>query len=257
MIRSWLDLPTPGLFGVLCVLYFGIAALLTFVVFHSPFKRPVQSLIGIVAPYFNSVAILFALLTGFLANDVSDRNRQSAHAVQAEASELRNIYTLSVASESDMNTIRAKWRAYVDSVVSQEWPAMAGNHLSMQTYAAYDDLLKEVSTPAIAQTAGQAVSAALLGATVRVSTARSDRLALASGTTNDMKWLVVIILGIFTQLTIALVHLERPRAFITALVVFSSAAIVALGTIALQEYPFSGPLRISPDPIVALQALGQ
>jgi len=257
MIRAWLDLSAPGMFAVLCALYFGFALLLTLAVFCSPLKRPLQSLIGIVAPFFSSVAVLFALLTGFLANDVGDRNRQAVRAVQAEAGELHNLYTLSVASATDMHTIRAKWKTYVTSVVSQEWPAMAHGDLSPQTYAAYDDLLKEVSNPAIAKDAGQAVHAALLSAAVRVGTARSDRLALSSDATNDLKWIVVIVLGIFTQIAIALVHLDRARAFIATLVVFSSAAIVALGIIALQEYPFYGPLQISSAPIAALQSLSE
>ncbi len=255
MIRAWLDLSAFGIFAVLIALYFGTALVLSLVTFKSPLKKPLQSLNGVVAPFFGSIAILFALLTGFLANDVSDRNRQAVRSVQTEAGELHNLYTLSVASISDMSTIRAKWEAYVNSVVAQEWPAMAHNHLSPQTYAAYDDLLKEVSNPAIAKSAGQAVHTALLNSAVRVGTARSDRLALAVDTTNDLKWIVVIVLGIFTQIGIALVHLDRPRAFIAALVVFSSAAIVALGFIALQEYPFYGPLQISAAPIEAQKSL--
>ena len=74
----------------------------------------------------------------------------------------------------------------MDLVVSQEWPAMAQGHLSPQTYAAYDDLLKEVSNPAIGKSAGQAVSTAILGAAVRVGTARSERLALSSDATSDL-----------------------------------------------------------------------
>ena len=255
MIRSWLDLPAPGIFGVLCVLYFGTVSLLVLLVFHSPFKRHVGWFTGIVPPYINSVAVLFALLTGFLANDISDRNRQSVHAVQVEAVELRNVYTLSIASAPDMSHIRAKWRTYVDSVVRQEWPAMENGLVSTETYTAYDDLLREVSNPEIGQSAGQAVNAALLGAAVRAGTARSERLALASGITNDLKWLVVLILGVFTQLTLALVHIENKRAFMTSLVVFSSAVVVTLGIIALQEYPFSGPLQVAPDSIAALLSL--
>jgi Protein of unknown function (DUF4239) len=257
MIRAWLDLSTPGMFAVLCALYFGIALLLTLAVFFSPLKRPLQSLTGVVAPFFGSVAVLFALLTGFLANDVSDRSRQSVRAVLSEAGELHNLYTLSVASASDMPTIRDKWKAYVSSVVSQEWPAMAHGNLSPSTYAAYDELLKEVSNPAIAKESGQAVHAALLNTAVRVGTARSDRLALSLDLTNDLKWIVVIVLGVFTQIAIALVHLDRVRAFIAALVVFSSAAIVALGIIALQEYPFYGPLQISSGPIAAQLSLSE
>ncbi len=125
---------------------------------------------------------------------------------------------------------------------------MAQGLLSPPTYVAYDDLLREVSNPAIAKDAGQAVHAAMLNAAIRVGTARSDRLALSSDSTNDLKWIVVIVLGIITQIAIGLVHLERLRAFVATLLVFSSAAIVALGIIALQEYPFYGPLQISPAP---------
>lgn len=255
MIRAWLDLSAFGIFAVLIALYFGTALALSLVTFKSPLKKPLQSLNGVVAPFFGSIAILFALLTGFLANDVSERTRQARRAVQTEAIELHNLYTLSVASVSDMSTIRSKWQTYVNSVVKQEWPAMAHNHLSPQTSTAYDDLLKEVSNPTIAKSAGQAVHTAMLNAAVRVGTARSDRLELSSDTTNELKWTVVIVLGVFTQIGIALVHLDRLRPFVAALAVFSSAAIVALGFIALQEYPFYGPLQISPAPIVAQQSL--
>lgn len=255
MIRAWLDLSPVGIFAVLIVLYFGITLLLAVVTFCRPFAGPVQSLTGVVAPFFSGIAILFALLTGFLANDVAERGRQAYRVVHTEAGELRNIHTLSVASASDMRTIRAALKAYVTSVVADEWPAMDLLRLSPRTETAYDDLLREVSVPSIAKDSGQAVHSALLTATLRVGTARNDRLALSSDHTNDLKWLVVIALGVLTQVGIGLVHLERPRAFIASLAVFASAAVVALGLIALQEYPFDGAFRISPTPIQALQSL--
>lgn len=255
MIRAWLDLSPVGIFASLMLLYFGMVVILTLVTFRSPLARPLQSLNGIVAPFYGSVAILFALLTGFLANDVSERGRLALRSVQIEAGELRNVHTLSVASLSDMRTIRASLKAYVTSAVSDEWPAMGAMSLSPRTTAAYDELLREVSEPTIAKVSGPAVHIALLSAAVRAGTARNDRLALASDHTNDLKWLVVIVLGLFTQAAIGLVHLERPRAFVAALVLFSGAVVVTLGTIALQEYPFDGALQLSPAPIQALQSL--
>ena len=257
MIRAWLDLSATGIFLSLFVLYFGVAALLTLVTFCPPLARKTQSLNGIVAPFFGSVAILFALLTGFLAADVGDRNRQAYRAVQAEAGELHNVYTLSIAAISDMRTIRTALKAYVNSVVSEEWPAIADGRLSQQTDALYDDLLREVSTPSIAKASGNAVHAALLNATIRLGTARNERLALAADHTNDLKWLVVILLGLFTQVAIALVHMDRLRAFLAALILFSSAATVTLGIIALQEYPFYGAFQISPAPLAALKSLNE
>jgi hypothetical protein len=255
MIRTWLDLPIPGIFALLIALYFGMAIVLAIVAFCRPFTKGVQSLGGVVAPFFGAIALLFALLAGFLANDISTRNRQAYNAVQTEAGELHNIYTLSVASASDMQPIRAALKTYVRSVVSDEWPKMADGSTSPATNTAYDKLLSEVSAPTIDAKAGGAVHSALLNATIRLATARNDRLALSLDQTNDLKWLAVIILGLFTQAAIALVHLERPRAFIASLMLFSGAVVATLGIIALQEYPFYGAFQISPAPFQAILSL--
>jgi hypothetical protein len=258
MIRAWLDLSTFGIFATLSLLYFGTALALWLVVFRSPLARPIHSLNGLVAPFFSSVAILFGLLTGFLANDVGDRNRQAVRAVQAEAAELRNVYTLSVASASDMKTIRVALKDYVTSAINDEWPRVTrGDGASPQTDAAYDTLLRDVSDPTITRDASSPVHAALLSATVRAGTARTDRLSLAEDHTNDLKWISVLILGVITQIGLTLVHLDRPRAMLTSLSVFAMGAVVALGLIALQEHPFDGVFRVSPGPIARLQSLSE
>lgn len=255
MIRAWLNFSSFGIFLSLGALYFGTVIVLGALVFRTRLAAWFQTLSGIVAPFFNASAILFALLASFLANDVGDRSRQASHAVQAEAAELHNIYTLSVASASDMAEIRAALKVYAASVVADEWPAMSDGKMSARTSAAYDDLLSKVSDPLIAKESGAAVHAALLNVTVRMSTTRNERLTLASDHTNDLKWIVVIMLGLITQVSIALVHLERPRAFMTALTVYACAAVITLGFIALQEYPFYGAFQISPAPIQAFLAL--
>ena len=75
-----------------------------------PFRARVQTLTGIVAPFFGSVGILFGLLTGFLANDISDRNRQAARALLAEADGLHTVQTLSIASAASGRTLRSAGR---------------------------------------------------------------------------------------------------------------------------------------------------
>jgi hypothetical protein len=254
MIRAWLDLSTFGTFATLAVLYYGVALALAGLVFASPFSARIKTLNGVVAPFFSSVAVLFSLLTGFLAYDVGERNRLAARAVQSEAGELQNLYTLSVASVTDMRNIRVALKAYVASTVGDEWPAVAGGS-SPQTDVAYDELLREISDPSISRDAGAAVHSAMLTAAVRVSTARSTRLSLSSDRTNDLKWISVLILGVITQIALALVHLERPPAMLSALTVFATGAIVALGLIALQEDPFGGVFRVSKAPLQRMLTL--
>jgi len=249
-----LELLTSAHFFVLGALYLGTAALLHWVVFHSPLRARITSRAGIIG-LDTTVAILFALLTGFLASDVGARNQQAARAVQTEASELRNLHTLSVASLGDMKAIRAALRRYVEAATTLEWPAMARQTSSAEAQAAYDVLLHEVSDPAIARESGEAVHSALLQATIRAGTARSERIALAADRTNTLKWITVLILGVMTQIAIGVMHLERPGAHIAALLIFSTATVAALGLIALQEQPFNGAFRVSPAPLQELLAL--
>jgi hypothetical protein len=257
MIKAWLELPSFGVFATLALLYYGMAILLVVLTFRSPLSSPVKSLGGLVAPFFSSVALLFGLLTGFLANDIGDRNRQAVRAVQTEAGELRNVYTLSVASATDMGAIRTSLKAYVESTIHDEWPSLIHGETSPRTDAAYDNMLREISDPAITRDASAAVHAALLAAAVRAGTARNDRHSLSADHTNTLKWASVLLLGIITQIALALVHLERPRAMFTALIVFGSAAVVALGLIAMQEYPFEGAFQVSPAPYEHLLALSE
>ncbi|MFN3659292.1 MAG: DUF4239 domain-containing protein [Pseudolabrys sp.] len=252
MIESWLDLPAAGMFAVLIALYGGAAAAVAWLAFGPAAGARLD---GVVPPYFGALAILFALLTSFLAGDIGDRNRQAARAVQTEAGELRNVFTLSVASASDMREIRAAWAGYVKAVVADDWPAMEQGAQGASASAAYDALLREVSDPRIATAAGAAVHAALLNAAVRAGTARTDRLALAADRTNDLKWAVVLILGVLTQAAIGLVHLQKRVPHVAALVLFSAAAVIALGLIGLQEHPFAGAVRIAPAPLQDLLKL--
>jgi len=253
-MTDWFELASPSVFVMLSLLYVASGLALFWAVFRSPLRRHIAGSDGITG-LDTTVAVLFALLTGFLASDIGERNKQAVRAVQTEVSELRNIYTLSVASKSDMQAIRAQLRRYAESAARQEWPAMARQTDSPDTAAAYDALLREISDPAIARDSGEAVHLTLLQATVRAGTARSERLALASDRTNTLKWITVLALGLITQIAIGVMDVDRPRAHVTALAVFSTAAVVALGLIALQEHPFDGVFRISPAPLLDLLKL--
>jgi hypothetical protein len=256
MIDCWLNLPPAGLFGVLALFYGATMAAIALLVFAKRARPFIKRIDGVVPGYFTAVSVLFALLTGFLASDIGDRNRQAARAVQMEAAELHNIFTLSVASASDMRAIRTAWHAYVTKVVKEDFPAMArGEKEASAAGLAYDDLLREVSDPKIAGLAGSAVHSALLNAAVRVGTARSDRVALASDRTNDLKWIMVLILGVLAQISIGMVHVQKRGPHLAALSVFSITVVVALGFMALQESPFEGPIQVSAAPFEDLVKL--
>jgi hypothetical protein len=212
----------------------------------------VQSLSGIVAPYFNAIALLFALLTGFLAGDVMDRTRLALRAVQAESGALANLNALALASAADTAAIRVALRGYMDAIVNDEWKQMANGRTSAATETALAALLHAVSDPKIAPAASQAVHGNFVQLVLKAAEARSERLALNSRFSGAVRWTTVLLLCLMTQLAIGMVHLERPRAHIAAVAIFSLAAVITLGLIALQEYPFDGPLSVPPTPLEQL-----
>ncbi|MGO3931668.1 DUF4239 domain-containing protein [Rhodopseudomonas pseudopalustris] len=254
MIKAWLNFESIGIFATLALLYYGVAVALVLLVFSSPLKATIKTFTGVVGPFFSSVAILFALLTSFLSYDILERNRQATKAVQSEAGELQNVYSLSVASVTDMSEIRKSLQTYVASVLKHEWPPAAG-HSAPDTDAAYDEMLRELSDPSISRDASAAVHVAMLSAAVRAGTARNNRITLSTDRTAELKWISVLLLGVITQVAIAVVHLERRRAMVAALTVFSTGAIVALGLVALQEDPFGGVFKVSPVPLERLLTL--
>ncbi len=256
MINAWLDLPPSGIFGTLALVHLGLGLGLWCLVCKTRLVSQFGSLDVLVAPFFSSVAVLFALLSGFLAIDVGERNKQAHARVQSEAAALHNMHTLSIASASDMRTIRAKITTYARVAAQDDWPAMVQGGHSAAADLAYDELLREVSNPSISRDSGVVVHQALLNAAIEVGQARSSRIALSSDRTNHLKWISVLILAIITQVAIGLVHLKHSgRAFLTAQMTFAIAVVVALGIIALQETTFGGALHVSPAPIERLASL--
>jgi len=249
MLDFWFDLPAPGMFAALAAVYALIGAAIHVITFRSPFRSLSYSLTGVAPPLFGVVGLLFGLLTGFLASDINDNNIQAARAVGAETNALYEVRTLSVASASDMADIRDALREYIRSELQDEWPTMGSFGRSVKTESAFGNLLRQVSDPRIAREAGNAVHAALLSAVSRAGLARSQRIAISTNSTNTVKWITVFVLAAITQLAIGLVHVERPRAQITALTLFTLALVAALGFMAIQEWPFAGPLQVKPTPL--------
>lgn len=251
MIHAWLDLPIGGIFATLILIYGVTTAAIHWLTFRSPLRDSIQSIKGVVAPYFTAIALICALLIGFLAADVSNRNRQAAETVLAESNALLTLDILSRASDRVPAGLRAAIHRYAEAVVQDEWPRMDEADESTHTTAALATLMQLVADPAIGRDAGQALQNNMLAATIRASTSRSERLALNADRSRDFKWVSVLILSVLTLIAIALVHLEHARAQAATLGLFTIAVVIALGMIAIQEHPFDGPLRVSQAPLEA------
>ena len=250
---AWLGWPVIAIFASLATFFFGVAGLMVWLSFRSRLSGRIQSIKGVVAPFFGSTAIIFGLLIAFLSNDIWERNRQAERTVFTESDTLIALYSLSAASGSANPGLRSAIRGYVSSVVEDEWPRLAMQQRSAKADAALNALLREVALSANSKDAS--VQRTMLEMALRVRAAHEDRIAISNDRTVVTKWAAVLLLALITQVAVALVHLEKPRPQAAALGIFTAAAVLLLGLLAIHEAPFEPPVFIPPGPIIEVLRL--
>ena len=255
LLNLWLDQPVWLIVASLSGLFLGAVALLCLLP-QVPVLRPrvLRLGSGVVAPYFGSVSVLLALLIGFVANDAWERQRQATRIVNAERASLLAIHDLSLATISDMRAIRERLAAYADALIADEWPKMLDGESSARASAALGDLLRAVADPRVGVEGGAVAHAALLDAAMNLRAARGDRLALSETRGNQSKWITLLVLAGLTLAALWLVHMDKPWALATTLLLFTIGIVTTFSVIALNERPFDGVLALEPTAIVSARA---
>ncbi len=115
-------------------------------------------------------------------------------------------------------------RNYTHSVVSAEWPMLA---LRQNSPAAADDLnslLVLLSSDEVTSVLNTSVKSMMLQQAVQARSMRDLRIALSHTHVNPLKWLGMAFLGFLTMISIAMVHVDRSRAELLAVLLFAAAS---------------------------------
>jgi Protein of unknown function (DUF4239) len=252
MIDRWLSLPLPALWLCLAGFYSTSAIILIYLSFGRLTGAWVQSFRGVVPPYFAGIVVIFGILVGFLANDVWDRSRRAASTVQSEATNLTSLYDLLSNSGLPALSIDQTIRTYVSTVVEKEWPAMTRGEAAPEAESAQDQMLEAVANLEAEPNSSPAITRVMLDTALKIRDARYERLLLSADYSESFKWLSVLVIALVGQVSVAVVHLERARPHIAAMVIFTAGVVIVLGLIASHQFPFSSALSVSPEPIAEL-----
>lgn len=251
MIGLWLSLPAFGILFTLALAFAATGYAMHRASFSAARGPRLSGFAGIAPPFLSIPTVLFGLIAGFLASDVWDHGRQASRAVLDERDGAMAIESLSEALPVHQHDLQALVHAYVRAVLDEEWNS-DDERGSPKVRAALQAMQREIARPAVAEEAGSSVESALLAAVTRIATARSTRLALRNTEEDGIKWITVLTLAVLAQLGVAVVHLERPRAQIGALAVYTASAVVVLTLIAASEHPYEGSNQISNAPLRAV-----
>jgi Protein of unknown function (DUF4239) len=254
-MMHWLATPFgTTLLGTLGTLSLS-AMFLVFLSFGPWTFRVAATFRGVVAPFLGATTVILALLIGFLANDIWDRDRRAAATVKSEADGLVTLFTLVSTFDRPVDQMVAAIRSYAAAVTTKEWPEMAIGNGAPQAEQALDDLLRTVARSVQAPGSNAVLDRALVDTAMGIRASRNVRLALSRDESAPLKWMVVLVLAVLSQTGIAAVHLEKPRPQMLALAIFTTSLVFVVGLLAAHEVPFTPPFPLSSAPIAEVLSL--
>lgn len=221
---------------------------------YSPWAGWARSLQGVAPPFINIIGVLFGLTLAFIANDTWSAHDRAMSAVYREAEGLRGIAALADSLPGPLrDEVRASLAAYARAS-ADEWPELARRGESTEVLARADAMLTLLAGAEVAAATGGNVQALMLRKASEIRDHHDLRVALSKTHVNPLKWLGMAFLGFLTLLSVAAVHLERPRAAFVAMALFALAAAPTAAIVLVQGNPFQRPSSVTPAPIEAVAA---
>ena len=201
------------------------------------------------------LAIIFALLVGFLAAQVWNDADRASTAVNREASALRAAVLLAGGFPGEPEArLRDLIRRYVRDAVTQEWPAMARRDATLAIAPARLAEALQLALALAPRNEGQGIAQREMVASLQAALeARRQRIILSRSSINWVKWTVLLVQAGLTLIAIAMVHSDNRAANRIIMAIFATGVGVAAVLIASHSRPFTG--EISVRPAVLLQVM--
>jgi len=209
------------------------------------------------ASYMTAFGSLFAILTGFLiqAEYSTYRAAQNALGVEvAAATQLASASTVLPAADTDR--IQSDLNSYLDSLLLGEWTALSqGVPARSPSTPALRALQQEVFNRASKEYVSDSVARTLQDSINKMTTARRDRIVLASQTLPVELFGLAVVAGLGLIVNAVLIaNREGRRRYALVATGIVLAVALDLGAIVVISAPFRGGLQVSTDPIAELSA---
>lgn len=232
---------------------YAAAGVLLWLAQRSRWAERIHSFRGIAQNFLTVINVLFALNLAFLANDTWSAHDRALNTVYQEAGNLRSILDLGRDLPGGPREMLSRAvEDYARLTVDEEWPLLGRRKSSENVTAALDRMLSMLASHDIAFHLTTGVQSAAINLALQVRSNRDLRIALSRTHVNPLKWLGMAFLGLLTMVSIAMVHVDQPRAEIAAVLLFATAAAPTAAIILIHGNPFQQPTALSTAPIAAL-----
>lgn len=220
--------------------------LLYLVTQHGPFAASLQGYRGVVAPFFASVGIVFAVFAAFLGADIWERVQHSNHSLETEAAAIQSIVQIAGSLGPAGIPIIRNVDRYVNATLELELKSGLRTHSSIADKALAETVHAILALPPDGG-ANAAAQGALLNAYEKIWSARATRQHIANTHSDPYKWMAVLFLGCLTQVSLTLCHIDKSKPLAASLFVFTLAFAGTMAALAIHERPLSDPKIVSLD----------
>ena len=187
-------------------------------------------------PCFVAVTTLFSLLLAFHASEVWNANSRARQDFVLMDHYVHRLWQLASKTEVDSAEARKELVVFLKAVVDEEW---LRDHNARASDTAVTALINLQAIAARLAKAMPDPNAQLMqGVLYDIARARAEKSSLSGAGPNYIAWTVIIALGFVAHLSLMAVNLDKPRAAITILVLFSVATTFAYWAVAIDELPY-------------------
>ncbi len=198
-------------------------------------------------PYSQFVAMLFAVLLGFMVADSMQRFGEARETVQSEASSLGNVFRISEGLPKQYeDKLRDLCAQYAKEVVEDEWPMLALHKDSPKAWLVYRQLWNATMTYEPSTQRQSNSQQALMEAMKDLGNSRRMRVeALHAGLPNVL-WVILFIGGAATIVFTYFFAADNLKIQIIMVSMVSLVICLNLFLLASYDDPFNGDVKVTP-----------
>ena len=192
------------------------------------------------------IGVVYAVLLAFVAIGTWERFNQAEARSYEEAEALATVYR-DAESFPDAAPLRAMLRAYVRSVIDDEWPQMRRGQRATASNALLEAADKYVRHLPVGSVAAQDVHAQMLAAMDTALADRETRLTIDFIGINSIMWAVLVAGAYITVAFTYLFGFERTVMQQLMIGGLSLTIGLVLFLVVGLDYPFRGSIAVGPD----------
>ena len=195
------------------------------------------------------LGVIYAVLMALVVIAVWEDYAAARDTVEREASELDDVFRLAhPLPDPEGRQLQELARSYAQVVVDEEWAMMAQGRTSPQAWELLDQMTLRFENVEVRTRAEQVLYGETLDRMNELADARNARLVEAGEGIPIVLWGVLIVGGVLVVGFTYLFGLENTLVHKLMVAVLALIISLVLFTIGVLEYPFSGDVRVSPEP---------